>query len=216
MPFVIVTNIESTIASAGDADELSVVRVRAKVIKRLMFDKDARCSEVEPGTEELLEDAGNVHWRRRSRSKIYETTGKTWTRGLHGFIQDIDDASLEELLVGVEEHVTDGVLVDDVDGGNVHAAQRVLGGDVAWLRWVHRVLLELIRGQEIHRVAANGLAEFSGIGGSRSGSRAPLLRVIALEDLIVVAALAPADAILGLVAGKEPGGLLVAIAIRLA
>ena len=216
MPFGIVTNIESTITSAGDVDELSVVRVCAKVIKCLMLNEDARCSEVEPGTEELLENAGNVHWRRRSRSKIYETTGKTWTRGLHGFIQDIDDASLEELLIGVEEHVTDGVLVDDVDGGNVHAAQRVLGGDVAWLRWVHRVLLELIRGQEIHRVAANGFAEFSGIGGSRGGSRAPLLRVVALKDFVIVMAPAPADAILGLVTGEEPGGLLITIAVRLA
>ena len=216
MPFRVVTHIESTIASAGNADELSIVRVRAKVIKRLMFDKDARCGEVEPGTEELLKDADNVHWRRRSWSKTYETTGKTWTRGLHGFIQDIDDASLEEPLVGVEEHVTDGVLVGDVDGGNVHAAQRILGGDIAWLRRVHRVLLELIRRQEIHRVAADSFAELSGVGGSRGGSRAPLLRVIALEDLMVVAALAPADAMLGLVTGKEPGSLLVAVAIRLA
>ena len=51
MPFRVVTHIESTIASAGNADELSIVRVRAKIIKRLMFDKDARCGEVEPGTE---------------------------------------------------------------------------------------------------------------------------------------------------------------------
>ena len=135
-----------------------------------MLDDDTRCSEVEPGTEELLEDTGGVQWRRRSRSKIYKATGKTWTRGLHCFVQDVEDAGFQELLVGVNEHVADGVLIDNVDVGNVEAAQRLLGGDVAWLRWVHWVLLELIRGQEVHRVAANCFAEFLGIGGRCSGS----------------------------------------------
>ena len=140
-----------------------------------MLDDDTRCSEVEPGTEELLEDTGGVQWRRRARSKTHETTGKTWTRGLHCLVQDVQDAGFQELLVGVNEHVADGVLVGDVDVRHVDAAQRLLGGDFAWLRWVHRVLLELVCGQEVHRVAADSFAEFLGIGGSRGGFRAPLL-----------------------------------------
>ena len=88
-----------------------------------MLDDDTRCSEVEPGTEELLEDTGGVQWRRRSRSKIYEATGKTWTRGLHCFVQDVEDAGFQELLVGVNEHVADGVVVGDVNVGHVDAAQ---------------------------------------------------------------------------------------------
>ena len=103
-----------------------------------MLDEDARRSEVEPGTEQLLEDTGGVQRWWRSRSKIYETAGKAWSRGLHCLVQDIDDTGLQKLLVGVNEHVANRVLVDDVDIGHVDATQRLLGGNVAWLRWVHR------------------------------------------------------------------------------
>ena len=108
-----------------------MVRIGAKVVKRLMLDKDARRSEVEPGTEQLLEDTGGVQRWWRSGSKIYKTAGKAWSRGLHCLVQDIDDTGLQELLVGVNEHVADRVLVGDVDIGHVEAAQRLLGGNVA-------------------------------------------------------------------------------------
>ena len=68
MPFRIVTNIECAIASAGDADELSVVRIRAEVVESLVLNKDARCGDVEPGTKKLLEDTGGIQRRRRARS----------------------------------------------------------------------------------------------------------------------------------------------------
>ena len=137
-----------------------------------MLDKDARRSEVEPGTEQLLEDTGGVQRWWRSRSKVYETAGKAWSRGLHCLIQNISDAGLQELLVGVNEHVADRVLVGDADIGHVEATQRLLGSNVAWLRWVHGVLLMLIRRHEVHRVAADSLAELLGVGGSRGGLRA--------------------------------------------
>ena len=68
MPFRIVTNVECTIASTGDADELSVVRVRAEVVESLVLNEDARCGDVEPGAEKLLENTSGVQWRWRARS----------------------------------------------------------------------------------------------------------------------------------------------------